>query len=87
MYTSVIVPISSAAPAASSISAWTSRRTPWSTYRLIPSGGLIRAASTKMTMMIPNHTRSTPVATRAGAKIGTVVTNMAKLSMKVPSSR
>ena len=47
----------------------------------------MRAASTKITIMIPNHTKSTPVATRAGARIGTVVTNMAKLSMKVPSNR
>ncbi len=31
MYTSVMVPTYSAKPDASAISAWTSRRTPWST--------------------------------------------------------
>ena len=47
----------------------------------------MRAASTKMTMITPNQTRPTPAAFRAGRRIGTVVTIMAKLSMKVPKTR
>ena len=86
MYRSVMVPISSWAFAALPISVSTSRRTPWSTYRFIPSGGLMRDASTRINMIIPNQTKSTPIAIKAGARIGTVVTSIAKLSMKVPNS-
>ena len=56
-------------------------------YRLIPSGGLMSAASTRITIMMPNHTKSTPTASSDGVRIGMVVTSMAKLSIKVPSSR
>ena len=53
----------------------------------MPSGGLMRAASTKSTIMTPNQTKSTSAALRVGSSMGTVVTIIAKLSMKVPSIR
>ena len=46
----------------------------------------MRDASTRINMIIPNQTKSTPIAIKAGARIGAVVTSIAKLSMKVPNS-
>src|SRR5438876_11846650 len=79
----IIVMTKGAAPTITSFSA-PLPRTPCTMNRLTPTGGVIIAASTRMMIMIPNHTGSYPSLKMTGAMIGMVVIIMAMVSMKQP---
>ena len=61
-------------------------RTPWTTKRLMPTGGVIMAVSMRRMMMMPNHTGSNPSETMTGVMMGTVATIIDSVSMNMPST-
>ena len=69
------------------VSRGTSLATPWTTYTLMPTGGVITPISPINTITTPNHIRSNPRVWARGAKIGTVSMIRAKASMKQPPNR
>src|SRR3546814_3019580 len=66
---------------------WPRLRTPCTTNRLRPTGGVIRAVSSSTIIRIPNHTGSKPMEITTGVMIGTVAIIIDSDSMNMPSTR
>ena len=62
-------------------------RTPCTTNRFTPTGGVIRAVSVSSITSTPNQTGSYPTATTISVTTGTVVIVIASVSMKQPRAR
>ena len=66
------------------VTSGTSLATPFMTYTLIPTGGVITPISDTRVMMIPNQMGSKPSFKATGKKMGTVSSMSPKESIKHP---
>src|SRR5215510_1272779 len=62
-------------------------RRPCTTYKLMPTGGVIIASSIRIIMIIPNQTGSKPALNMMGAMMGTVATIIDNVSMNIPKMK